>query len=138
MTCFIYVSLRYFTVRYNRHFYGITNKSNHVWLYISSIFDSKLSTFWFYFNFMQGLYLRKRTMSIFGLIIKINKIPTTKYLATISTMMFSSVKWMKLFITFKTIINIFIRNPFLFWTKWCFYYFLYLIIHLLKEKNQKI
>jgi len=52
-----------------------------------------------------------------------------KYLAAISTMMFSSVQRMEFFIAFKTILYIFVKDPFLFWTKRSFYYFFDLLIH---------
>lgn len=57
-------------------------------------------------------------------------------------MMFSSIKGMKFFITFKTIVNILVLNPFLLGAKRCFDYFTNLIVHVfllrrLSKLNEK-
>ena len=57
------------------------------------------------------------------------KIRAAEYLSTVATMMLSSVKRMKFFITFETIVDILVSNPFLFRTEWCFDYLSNLVIH---------
>ena len=93
---------------------------------ISNIFDNKLSTYELTYQLYRDPVPIENTMSIFIL----HKIRSAKDLTTISTVMFSTVKHMKFFITFEAVCDILVFNPFIFCTKRSFDNFSHLIIHL--------
>ncbi len=95
-----------------------------------------LHTFSLVSNSSQDPFLQKKIKNTFNLI---KFIRAAKYLTTISAMMFSTIQGMKLFITFKTVIYIFVLNPLLSWTERGFYYLFNLIVHLIliQYKNEK-